>query len=64
MVRRFCVLFPDGSVNVMSAEGGEAAALSRARQECARYNKGETDDARRAAFGEIEVSLTSFRERF
>lgn len=64
MVKRYCVMFPDGSVNVMSHQDGEAAALSRARRECKLFNKGERDEAEKATFGEIEVSLTSYREKF
>lgn len=64
MVKRFCILFPDGSVSVISNQDGEAAALGRARRECKLLNKNERDSAECATFGEIEISLTSFKERF
>lgn len=64
MVKRFCVMFPDGSVNVMSHQDGESRALALARRECALFNKGETEPDRLATFGEIEISLTSYREKF
>lgn len=64
MVKRFCIMFPDAAVSIMSNEGGEAAALGRARRECKLLNKNERDAAQRATFGEIEISLTSFKEKF
>jgi hypothetical protein len=64
MVKRFCVMFPDGSVSVMTHQDGEAAALARARRECKLFNKGERDKEAHATFGEIEISLTSYREKF
>lgn len=64
MVKRFCVMFPDGSVNVQSNQDGESAALARARMECRMFNKGERDKQQHATFGEIEISLTSYREKF
>ena len=64
MVKRLCVLFPDGSLNLMSNEEGEAVALKRARRECTIYNKGERDPKALAMFGEIDVDLMSFKERF
>lgn len=64
MVKRMCVLFPDGSLNVMSNEKGEASARVAARRECQIWNKGEKDPSRLAMFGEIEVDLMSFKELF
>lgn len=64
MVKRFCVMYPDGSVNVMSHQDGEDRALARARRECALFNKNERDKEAHATFGEIDVSLTSYREKF
>jgi hypothetical protein len=62
MVKRHCILFPDGSLNLMSNEDGEARAINRARRETALYNKGETDPVKRAAFGAIQIDLMSFKE--
>jgi hypothetical protein len=64
MVKRFCVMYPDGSVNVMTHQDGEAKALSMARRECKLFNKGARDNEEHATFGEIEISLTSYREKF
>lgn len=62
MVKRLCVLFPDGSLNLMSNEEGEAVAHNRARRETNLYNKGERDPQKLAMFGEIQVDLMSFKE--
>jgi hypothetical protein len=64
MVKRIAVLYPDASILIISGQKGEAAAKVQARYECAVWNKGEMDPARRAMFGEIEIDLMSFRERF
>jgi hypothetical protein len=61
MVKRLCVLYPDGSVSIMSPQDGEASATNRARRECAGYNKGERDLGNLAQFGEIDVDLMSFK---
>jgi hypothetical protein len=61
MVKRLCVLYPDGSVNIQSPQEGNAAAVNRARRECLGYNKGERDMTALAQFGEIEVDLMSFK---
>lgn len=61
MVKRICIIFPDQSVTLMSPVGGEARALSTARDELRIWNK----DTRQppAQMGEIEVDLLSFKER-
>jgi hypothetical protein len=64
MVKRLCVIYPDGSLHLMSNEDGEAAAINRARRRARTYNEGETDPRSLAAFGEIMVDLMSFREKF
>ena len=64
MVKRYCVMFPDGSVNVMSHQEGEANARAMARKECQLYNKGVRVGEEPSTFGEIEISLTSYREKF
>jgi hypothetical protein len=64
MVKRIAVLFPDASITIISGQKGEAAAKVQARYECAVWNKGETNPENRAMFGEIEVDLMSFKERF
>ena len=61
MVKRLCVLFPDGSLSLISPQEGEAIATNGARRECALYNKGERDPLKLAQFGEIEINLMSFR---
>lgn len=64
MVKRIAILFPDASLTVMTGQDGEAAALVQARKECTLFNKGERDLTQRAMFGEIEINLMSFKERF
>lgn len=64
MVKRICVIFPDASINVMSGQKSEAAQVIEAREECKVWNKGEKKPERLAQFGEIEVDLMSFKERF
>lgn len=64
MVKRFCILFPDGSLTIVSRFDGEAASLGRARTECQLYNKGEKKKEHLAMIGEIEIDLMSFKERF
>lgn len=61
MVKRLCVLYPDGSLTIQSPQPGEATAVNRARRECIGYNKGERDDRKHAEFGEIEIDLMSFK---
>lgn len=61
MVKRLCVLYPDGSLNLMSPQDGDTLATIRARRECALYNKGERDPILLAQFGEIDVNLMSFK---
>jgi hypothetical protein len=62
MVKRLCVLYPDGSLNIMSIEDGEASAHNRARRECNGYNKGSRATDYQAQFGEIQIDLMSFKE--
>lgn len=64
MVKRIAVLFPDGSANIISNRNGEVAAVNEARDECRAWNKGERKSENLAQFGEIEIDLVSFRERF
>lgn len=64
MVKRIAILFPDASLTIVSGQGGEAAAVIQARKECRLFNKGERDPKELAMFGEIEVNLMSFKERF
>lgn len=64
MVKRIAIIFPDQSVSIMSPAGGEAEALARARRETKTFNKGERDVAELAQFGEIEVDLMSFKQKF
>lgn len=63
MVKRICVLYPDGSLNVLSGNRGEQHNLNEARAEARGYNKGETRQEEKALVGEIEVDLMSFKER-
>lgn len=63
MVKRICVLYPDGSINALSSGRGEQHALNEARDEARRYNKGEKDRSQLALVGEVEVDLMSFKER-
>lgn len=62
MVKRICVLYPDGSLNVLSGNRGEQH-LNEARAEERGYNKGETRQDEKALVGEIDVDLMSFKER-
>lgn len=64
MVKRIAILFPDASLTIVSGQEGEAAAVNQARRECALYNKRETNPNELASFGEIEIDLNSFKERF
>lgn len=64
MVKRIAIVFPDQSLTIISGVGGEAAAVIQARKETQRFNKGETDPRELAQFGEIEIDLMSFKERF
>ena len=62
-VKRMCVLYPDGSLNLMSGNNSEAAQVNEARKMCSGFNRGETNPDELAMFGEIEVNLSSFKER-
>lgn len=63
MVKRMCVLYPDGSINVVEGnQRSDAAQINEARKLCDGFNKGETDKAKLATFGQIEVDLMSFKE--
>lgn len=59
MVKRIAVVFPDGSINVVSGAKSEAQALHEARREKEVWNKGERDKSKHAM-----IDLNSFRERF
>lgn len=61
MVKRICVIFPDQSVTLFSNADGEAAALSRARDELKIWNRDKRQPP--AQMGEIDVDLMSFKER-
>lgn len=62
MVKRLCVLYPDGSVSIMSLQDGNAASsTNRARRECLSYNKTARDATELAEFGEIDIDLMSFK---
>lgn len=62
MVKRICIIFPDQSLSIMA--GSAAWAVIQARKETAIFNKGEKDTIKLAQFGEIEIDLMSFREKF
>jgi len=62
MVKRLCVIYPDGSVSIQSPEDGEAVATNRARNECRGYNKYARPEDSLAQFGEIDINLMSFKE--
>ena len=62
MVKRLCVLYPDGSLNLMSGSKSPADQVNEARLLRDGFNKGETDKAELASFGEIQVDLMSFKE--
>lgn len=64
MVKRIAILFPDASLSIMSGQDGEVAAAAQARRECALFNKGERNKSELAQWGEIEIDLMSFKERF
>ncbi len=64
MVKRIAVLFPDGSINIMSNQVGEVTAITAARRECQIWNKSRRTGELLTQFGEIEIDLMSFRERF
>lgn len=63
MVKRVCVLYPDGSLTLVAAGRSEAAQVNEARRLRDGFNKGERNKAELASFGEVEVDLMSFRER-
>lgn len=64
MVKRMAILFPDASLSIISGQQSDAAQIIQARKECALFNKGEKNPKELAMFGEIEVDLMSFKERF
>lgn len=64
MVKRIAILFPDASLMIVSAQNGEVEALNEARTQCGYFNKGEQNPEEKAMFGEIEINLNSFKERF
>jgi len=63
MVKRICIIFPDQSLTIMSNVKGEGSALHQAHFEAKIHNKGERDESRKAQVGEIEIDLTSFKQR-
>lgn len=63
MVKRIAIIFPDASVSIMAGAHDSAQAINQARRETRLFNRGETEPAKLAQFGEIEVDLMSFRER-
>lgn len=63
MVKRICIIFPDGSVSIMAGPVDKAEPLNQARRECLLFNRGEKDKSEMASFGEIDVDLMSFKER-
>lgn len=63
MVKRICIIFPDGSLSIMAGAADRAEPLNQARRECAAFNRGEKDKTEKASFGEIDVDLMSFKER-
>lgn len=63
MVKRICIIFPDGSVSIMAGAADKAEPLNQARRECSLFNRGERDVNETASFGEIDVDLMSFKER-
>lgn len=65
MVKRICIMFPDGSLSVAPNDGRtENDLLAGVRREATLYNRGETDAKNKATIGAIEVDLMSFREMF
>lgn len=63
MVTRLCVMYPDGSINLMKSAGRHPTEQkNEAREEARQFNRGETDAAKLATFGEIKVDLGSFKE--
>lgn len=60
-VKRICVIFPDQSLTIFSSAGGEAQALSQARDELKIWNRDKREPP--AQMGEIEINLMSFKER-
>jgi hypothetical protein len=62
MVKRICVLFPDGSMNVISGSQHRTEQINEARRDAAVWNKNERDPRKLAQFGEIDVDLIGFKE--
>lgn len=62
MVRRVCVIWPNGEIDVVSSEDGERAAENTARDLVEFFNKGARGANELAQFGTIEVDLMSFKE--
>lgn len=66
MAKRICVMFPDGSMEIMSHEGDDPGHATEeanyARNVVKHFNKDEADAAQHARFGQIEVDLMSFKE--
>lgn len=63
MVKRICIIFPDGSLSIMPKMENEQQQLNAARDEARGFNRGEKNRSELAMIGEIEINLTSFKER-
>ena len=61
-VKRICVMYPDGSVNIYSGKVYPGQELNDARRERDNFNKAERDKRHQAAVGEIMVDLMTFKE--
>jgi hypothetical protein len=62
MVKRIAIIFPDASISIMPGSHDSAQAINQARREVRLFNRHETEPAKMAQFGEIEINLMSFRE--
>lgn len=63
MVKRICVQYPDGSLMIVPRLENEQQELNVARDEKRGFNRGEKNRSELAMIGEIEINLTSFKER-
>lgn len=63
MVKRICIQFPDGSLTITPRLENEQQELNMARDEARGFNRGEKNRSELAMVGEIEINLTSFKER-
>ncbi len=62
MVKKICVLYSDGSMNVLSGKRGEENAIAEARGEALVDNRHVKEQKDLARVGMIEVDLDSFEE--